>query len=140
MEKIGLVGVLELKFFVNGIFKETIKSKNLIVNSGYLALFSALSGTLNSIVGVKCGSDGTTPSESDTSITDAVNLPVTSITPTAAQLTIVFELGSETANGLTISEFGTICEDGTLFSRINWTPFLKNDAISVTGTWTISKS
>jgi len=140
MEKLKLIGVLELRFFLKGKLIETKKENNLIVNSGYSALFSALSGTLNkNISKVQCGNNGSTPTLGDTIITDPVDLEIITKVASSSSLTITFQLGANDANGLTISEFGTICADGTLFSRKSWTPFLKIADLSVEGTWIISR-
>ena len=140
MEKLKLIGVLELRFFLKGNLVETKKEKNLIVDSGYNALFSAMAGvTGKNITKVQCGSNGIAPTSGDTEITDAVDLTIVNIIASLSSLVITFQLGSGDANGLTISEFGTICADGTLFSRKSWTPFLKISDLSVEGTWTISR-
>lgn len=140
MEKMRLQGILTLKFFKNDELVYQEKSKNMIVDTGYTALFSGLGGTANkSIVKVQCGSNSAVPTTGDTAITDPVDLAISGFTASISNLIIKFTLGANDANGLTIAEFGTICVDGTLFSRVNWTPFLKISDLSVEGTWTISR-
>ncbi|MDP4201423.1 MAG: hypothetical protein Q8861_01910 [Bacteroidota bacterium] len=140
MENMRLQGVLELKFYKNGELVHSESAHNLVVDSGYNALFAGLSGIANKhIVKVQCGSNGTTPTAGDTIITDAVDLLINSKITNPNSIIIHFTLGSTNANGLTIAEFGTICADGTLFSRKTWTPFLKIADLSVEGTWTISR-
>ena len=140
MEKMRLQGILELKFYKNGKLVHTESAHNLIVDAGYNALFAGLGGTANkNIVKVQCGDNGSAPSAGDTAIAHAVDLAISTFTSSAGSLVIKFTLGANDANGLTIAEFGTICADGTLFSRKNWTPFLKISDLSVEGTWTIAK-
>ncbi len=135
-----LHGELELQFFVQGKLTRTERRNNLIVDAGYKALFAGLGGAASkNIIKIQAGTNGTAPASSDVAITDAVDLVISSFTSTANSLTIKFTLGANDANDLTIAEFGTICADGTLFSRKNWTPFLKIADLSVEGTWIISR-
>jgi hypothetical protein len=129
MERMQLHGELELQFFLHGKLTHCEKRNNLIVDSGYKALFAGLGGAASkNIIKIQAGTNG-----------DAVDLVISRFTSTANSLTIQFTLGANDANDLTIAEFGTICADGTLFSRKNWTPFLKIADLSVEGTWTISR-
>lgn len=140
MEKLKLKGVLELRFFLNGILQSIKKENNLIVDSGFYNLFLSLSGTTGySIDRIQCGDNGATPVPGNTVITHPVDLTILTSTSTINSLTLTFQLGSGDANGLTISEFGIICADDSLFSRKSWTPFLKSSALTVEGTWVISR-
>lgn len=138
MDKLKLKGILRLRFLYKGKLVHEYEDRNLIVNSGYLALFSGLGGIANkNIVKVQCGTNGTNPVVTDTTITNAVDLTINTFTPSSNNLIIKFQLGANDANGMTIAEFGLICADGTLFSRKSWQPFLKIADLSVEGTWTI---
>jgi hypothetical protein len=132
-------GVLRLDFYKNGKHIHTDKGYNLIVDTGYHALLSALSGNSDKqIAKVQCGSNGNDPAPTDTVITDSVDLPITSFEVAGKSLILTFELDENHANGDTIAEFGTICGDGTLFSRKNYKPFLKTPDLSIIGTWTFN--
>lgn len=135
----NIQGVLRLDFYKSGKLVYTDIDKNLIVDSGYRALLSGLSGNPDKyIVKVQCGTNAAEPKLTDTKITDPVDLPITSFESKDKSLILKFELGEDYANGNTISEFGTICGDGTLFSRKNYKSFLKTADLSIIGTWTFN--
>ena len=139
-DKIGFIkGVLSLQFFEKGALIREEKANNLIVTGGYNALLSALKGDADKYIHkVQMGTRGTAPVAGDTAITGAIDITIISKTVVGSKLVITFEIGSSLGNGTTISEFGLICNDGTLFSRKAWAPFTKISDLTINGTWEIN--
>ena len=139
MEQIKLNGVLTLKAYNKGILVWEKKDKNLIVTNGYLSLLNALIGTSNKYISkVQAGTNGIAPALTDTAITAPFDILITTTVITTSKLTINFEIGATDAVGMTIAEFGLITEEGGLFSRKAWTPFLKTADLTINGTWEIN--
>lgn len=134
-----LKGVVTLRFFDKGVLTSEQVAHNLIVSSGENALLSALKGDADKFIHkVQIGTRGDAPVAGDTFITSPVDIDILSKTVGSGKLTITFEIGSATANGKTVAEFGLICNDGTLFARKAWTPFVKISDLTINGTWEIN--
>lgn len=126
---------------------------NLILNGGRNALAKLLGGqTGMHIAQIGVGTGNTAAAETDTELTGAVKVNV-SETRVAEDLeaedgTIFddtrvvqfhFVFGLETAVGMSISEYGLYCADGTLFSRVvRESPFFKTSVDKIIGFWQIT--
>lgn len=89
---------------------------------------------------VAFGSNGAPTAAGDTSIADAVTVPVTAIThPTDNSVSFSFVLGPALGVGLSIREFGLMADNGSLFSRKHKAgdPIIKDSETTISGTWTI---
>jgi len=114
--------------------------QNLIVDIGYAAAAQALAGVSGSeIVNVRVGTSTAHPAPSDTTITDAVTVPVTTVEYPDFAVRFNFQINANTANGINIAEWGLITQDGRLFSRLVRDEIIaKSDAIEILGAWTIN--
>lgn len=113
---------------------------NLVVASGYTAAAEALAGVQGAaITQVAVGTSSVEPSETDTAITDAVNVDIQSIEyPSAGMVRFNFTIDYDTAVGMTIREFGLLTTDGRLFSRKVREAIEKTEAMSIVGAWDIT--
>jgi len=139
MDKLELHGRLTLTTYLKGIKQKTVCGNNLIVASGYLALLQGLSGIANKTISkVQIGTNSNTPVSSNTVITNAVDIVITSKVATSTELIIKFAIGANTGNESTFQEFGLILADGTLFSRKSWPAINKIQDLTIEGTWVIT--
>lgn len=87
---------------------------------------------------VQCGSNATATDIADTAITTPATVGLDSTSyPTLSSVRFGWTFGTGDANGMTVVEFGLICADGGLFSRITRPPIAKTAAISIVGAWEI---
>ena len=114
--------------------------RNLIVDAGYAAATQSLAGVAGAaITSVQVGTSTTQPAPSDTAITGAVQIPVESVGYPDFAARFNFSIDANTANGMSIAEWGLITQDGRLFSRIVRDEIIaKTDAIEILGAWTIN--
>lgn len=135
-----LEGVLEIQIFRRGVLVETISGENLIVNAAksQLARLVAGDGAQRYIQKIGFGTGTSAANPNNTTLTAAYIKNLSGHTyPEAGQVQFAWALSNAEANGKTITEFGLICADDTLFSRKVRAPISKDDDISLTGTWTI---
>ena len=113
--------------------------KNLIVTTGYRALFEALAGVQGSaITKVAVGTNAIAPTETDTQITNSTTLAIQSVEyPNDKQVRFNFVIGYNDAVGKAITEFGLLTNDGRLFSRKTRAAIDKTQYMSIVGQWDI---
>lgn len=126
---------------------------NLIVTGGRNALANLLgnNGTGKHITQVAIGEGSSPASAADTALTNSASVNVTETRigsnleaedgTTFSDARIVqfhFVIGKTVGNGLDVQEYGLLCADGTLFSRIvRDAAFTKTDIDSIRGYWQI---
>jgi hypothetical protein len=119
---------------------EEYTGENLIVNLGRSALARLLAGevTERSIDRIGFGTNGVSPSSADTALTASFEKALDSFTyPDAQSVRFAFDLDFDEANGMSIREFGLICEDDSLFARKTRDAIVKTDQLKIVGSWTI---
>jgi len=124
----------------HGVLVEVFEEKNLIVNGArqQLARLVGGSGTNRHITQIGFGSGTAAATPTSSALSAAHIRPVTSVDyPAIGQVRFHWGLSTAEANGLTITEFGLICADGTLFSRRVRAPIQKDSDLSLSGAWTI---
>lgn len=137
----GTVTLLQKDADGNIIKEETIK--NLIVNSGRNALAALLGGAGGSdkvVTQISFGTNGASPVGGDVApLTDNFDKVLDGESYDGVNMSVTFEgsLGTGENNGVTIREFGLLCDDGTLFSRISYAGIAKTNLISLEITWKI---
>ncbi|WP_269497181.1 hypothetical protein [Castellaniella sp. S9] len=135
-----LKGVFEIQIYRAGRLVDAIREDNLIVNGAksQLARLVGGDGALRHIQKIGFGTGTAAANPNDTALTSAYikNLSGHSY-PTTGRVQFSWALSNAEANGKSITEFGLICADNTLFSRKVRAPISKDDDISLTGTWTI---
>jgi len=144
-EIIKIVGNFEMKVFqnINNKLKliEHYKDFNLVVNVGKEKICRLLvnDNGSNWINKIGFGTSDSAVNISDTSLTDGYIKNVNSYSYEDDNTSIKFnwDLGLTENNGVTIKEYGLICEDFTLFSRKIRTGINKESNISFDGTWSI---
>lgn len=116
--------------------------KNLIVNDGREQFCHLLAGdvTNRSITQIGFGTNSTATIVTDTALTGSFAKAIGAITyPAINSVLINWTLGTTEANGMTIYEFGLLCANGKLFSRLVRTGgIVKTNAIQLVGTWTLT--
>lgn len=136
----GMKGTLSIKV-VNkkGVEIDTFEWNNLITTNGYIAASECLAGSQYAyITNVSFGTDTTTPSVNDSSITNAVTVPITDITyPEAGTASFHFLVDWLDAVGMDIYEWGLITVDGRLFSRVTRDVISKTEEMQLLGEWKI---
>jgi hypothetical protein len=120
---------------------EVYEDRNLVVNGGRTAVMQLLgAGTSGKrLTKLSVGTNGTTPTGSDTAITGAFTKNLGTVSyPTISSVKFDWQLGAGDANGIGIREFGILCFDDTLFARKVRELINKNSDIILNGSWTIS--
>lgn len=139
-QSVPLKGVLEIRIYRNGQLVESIKEDNLIVNAAksQLARLVGGDGAQRYIQKIGFGIGTATAHPDNTTLTTPYIKNLAGHTyPAIGQVQFSWSLSNAEANGKTITEFGLICADDTMFSRKVRAPIAKDDDISLTGTWTI---
>lgn len=150
---IVIEGVLELQVFDNGKLIDTIKEKNLIVNSGRTLMLERF---VTDIVGADnfemsniifgTGQAPVAQSNDISTFVDYFMVPITSkslnVLGTSAVAQFNFTVSTSVGNGKNIYEFGLLAGDpevlAMLFSRrVRTAPITKTNTMSFTGTWSI---
>lgn len=119
---------------------EVIDEKNLIVNGAknQLARLIGGSGTNRQITQIGFGVGTAAAAPGDTALTSPYLKAIGSVSyPATGQVQFNWSLSTAEMNGVSITEFGLICADGTLFSRKQRAPIQKESDLSLTGSWTI---
>lgn len=134
-------GVFSLRIYRRGKLIEEYRDHNLIVDSAKTVLANLVAGvgSGNAIITIGFGTNASGPSSSDTALTGAYLKTIQSYRfPSAGQIEFSWELLASEASGLSISEFGLVCVDGSLFARkTRRQPIQKDTDISLEGTWLI---
>jgi hypothetical protein len=140
-ENVSMSGEFRLWVYRRGILVEYYEDHNLIVNGARAAMAYLVGGdtTKRNINRIAFGTNGSSPSTSDTTITAAYTKAIINATyATEGQVEINWNLLVGEANGKSIMEFGLLCADGTLFSRKNRAKAIEKDSdISLEGKWRI---
>jgi hypothetical protein len=135
-------GTLHIKAYDdkgNFLWEET--TKNLIVNDGKTQICHLLAADVanRSITTIGFGTNNTAPAAGDTALTGSFTKAIGAASyPTATSVQFAWTLATTEANGITIYEFGLICANSKLFSRLTRGGIAKTNAISLVGTWTLS--
>lgn len=119
---------------------EEYVDKNLIVNGAKTALARLLDGSNNAkrVTKIAFGTSTTPPDIADTTITGAVIKNVTGATyPEFNSIQFSWVLDYLDANGMSIAEFGLLCDDGSLFARKTRTAIAKTNDLQLLGAWKI---
>lgn len=136
-----LSGTLHIRVYDKyGVEAWQTSESNLIVATGYDAAAQALAGVEGArIAKIAIGTNGTSPVESDTKITDPLYFEIKSIEcPAPAAVRFTFSIGYTDAVDMTIREFGLIAADGRLFSRKVREPIEKTQFMSIVVVWEIT--
>ena len=84
------------------------------------------------------GTAGDGPSPDDVALTGSYSMNIEGYTyPASGQVTFNWTLGYGEANGMEIKEFGLLTTDGTLFARKTRGLIVKDEDLSLQGSWTI---
>lgn len=136
----ALRGDFRLELRRNGVLVEVFEEKNLIVNGAknQLARLVGGSGANRQITQIGFGVGAQAAAPTNTALTSAYVKQVSSVEyPATGQVRFNWSLSTAEANGKSITEFGLICADGTLFSRKARAPIQKESDLSLSGSWTI---
>lgn len=145
-DEITMEGRFHVEVRRNGVVVEVIDEKNLIVNGAKNQLARLIGGNVagRSITKIGFGIGTTAAAPGDTALTYSPMYPSTSLKavgsvayPATGQVQFNWSLSTAELNGIAITEFGLVCQDGTLFSRKSRAPIQKESDLSLTGTWTI---
>lgn len=121
--------------------EEEFTGPNLVVDTGKQIQARLLGGdTTRVVTRIGFGSNPAAPAAGNTALADAfTKLHGGATYPAANQVRFAFSLASGEANGLAISEFGLIADNGALYARkVRAAPLHKAADLSLTGTWTIT--
>lgn len=118
----------------------SLQQSNQIVNGAYEIAAEALAGLPNAAISkVAAGTNGTAPTENDTSITDPTIVDVQTVEyPAPDTVRFNFTFGYMDAAGKSIAEFGLLTTDGRLFARKVRQPIEKTEYMTIKGSWEIS--
>lgn len=134
-----LRGNVHLEIKKNGHLIKVEDDHNLIVTAGRAKLARLLGGGYNgriSKIGIGEGTNATT--ESDTNLTNAVLVDITSVDYEGTSVKFNFSIGTSVGNGLNVTEFGLFFADNTMFSRrIRQRIIDKESDIEIAGYWEI---
>lgn len=135
-----LRGAFALQAWRAGVLVQCVAEPNMIVNGAkdQLARLVGGAGANRQITHIGFGTGTAAASPNDVGLMGAFWKPVTSVSyPATGQVALAWTLSTAEANGLSITEFGLRCADGTLFARKVRAPIIKADDLSLTGVWTI---
>jgi hypothetical protein len=134
-------GIFEFDVIKNGEVIKHVRDDNHIVDGARFQMAHLIGGDESDrqITTIAFGTNGTAPTDSDTTITNAFEKDISGHTyPEAGQVQFAWNLATTEDNGQAIMEFGLLCADGTLFARFVLTdPIYKQQAFALQGTWTI---
>lgn len=134
-----LRGSVHLEVRKAGRLVEVETDHNLIVAVGRAKLAKLLGGGYSGhITQIGVGTGSAAAADGDTALTDAVMIPLDSTEYDGAKVKFNFTIGTGTANGINIREFGLFFADGTMFShRVRKSVIGKEDDLKITGYWEI---
>jgi len=136
----GPRGVFLLNTFKNGILIDTYESENLVVNNGRTAVAAFLgAGSGLSVTDIAAGTNSTAPALTDVApLAAQFSKAIAAVSyPSPGQVAFTWNIGISESNGITINEFGLLLSDNSLFSRKTGVSIVKDNTISLSGTWTI---
>lgn len=135
-----LRGTFDLRVYEHCRAHGYLSEANLVVDGALTVIVELLGGQPDkAITHFGVGTSGTPAAAGDTALAGAVLVPITAVTfPQAGHVAFDWVLGPESANGLSIREFGLFTADGTLVSRKTRAAAIeKTDAVSLEGRWTL---
>lgn len=133
-------GIFLIEVRRNGVLVDSFEEKNLIVNGAknQLARLVGGAGSNRQITQIGFGLGTNAASPENASLSSAYTKAVSSVEyPDVGRVRFNWSLSTAEANGKSITEFGLLCADGTLFSRKVRAPIQKESDLSLTGSWTI---
>lgn len=132
-------GAIHLEVRRKGNLIRTDDDHNLIVAAGRAKLARLLGGGSSAHISkIGVGTGTVTEADSDTALTDAVFVPLTSTEYDGSKAKFNFTIGTGDANGLAITELGLFFDDDTIFSRrVRKSVISKEDDIEISGYWEI---
>lgn len=145
-DHIEMAGLFRVEIRRHGELVRLIEEKNLIVNGAKNQLARLIGGNVTGrhITQIGFGIGTTAAAPGDTALTYSPLYPSTSLKaigsvayPATGQVQFNWSLSTAELNGIAITEFGLVCQDGTLFSRKSRAPIQKESDLSLTGSWTI---
>lgn len=121
----------------------TIKGKNLIVDVGRGIVTQLLNNSASTgqyITKIQAGTSGTAPAAYDTAITAPFTKAIDGATfPSLGVVDFAWHIETTENNGMTIAEFGLLCDDGSLFARKVVSPaIVKTSSIRLDSVWEIT--
>jgi hypothetical protein len=139
----NITGRLCYRVFCDDDLIESIDESNLIVNNSKTILSHLIKGGATAtwaITQIGFGTGTVAPYVGQGALVNPTYLAFDSITlPDAYSTSFNFTLGSTSANGKSISEFGLLSANNTLFSRKTRAKALvKNSSIVISGSWIIT--
>jgi hypothetical protein len=120
---------------------EDYEDNNLVVTLGKTNTAQLLAGasTGKKISKIAVGTGTATPDVADTSLTTPFIKNVDGYSfPSANEVLFTWTIGTTEANGLNITEFGLLNDNGDLFARKIRSVIVKSSAIMLVGTWKIT--
>lgn len=134
-------GIFELRVYnADGCLIEQYEDWNLIVNGGRSAIASLIGAATSTkdVTQIAFGTNGASPVLTDTAITGAFTKAVGAVSyPATGQVRFAWSLELSESNGVTIREYGLLCQDNTLFARKVRADIAKTSDVRLEGTWTI---
>ena len=134
-------GIFEMRVYnADGCLLESYEADNLIVNGGRSAIASLIGAATatKDVTQIAFGTNGSNPVLTDTAITGAFTKAVGAVTyPATGQVRFAWSLELAESNGVTIREYGLLCQDNTLFARKVRADISKTSDVRLEGTWTI---
>ncbi len=135
-------GEVHLKVFENGKLIDEYRVENLVVNGGKDAIARIISNNDSTkwIKQIGFGEGNSTPVSGDASLTNQYTKNVSTVSfPAVNQVKFDWTCTTLECNGMTIREFGLFCSDTTLFARrLAVSPIVKNNTISLQGSWILT--
>lgn len=120
---------------------EDYEDNNLVVTLGKANTAQLLAGTTSGkkISKIAVGIGTAAPDVADTSLTTPFIKNVDGYSfPAANEVLFTWTIGTAEANGLNITEFGLLNDNGDLFARKIRSVIVKSSAIMLVGTWKIT--
>ena len=115
--------------------------KNMIVNNAKAALAALVSNKdadAKVIKRIGFGTSSTVPNPNDVELANPYTKTITAYTyPAQGRVTFTWGLDYGEANGKAISEFGLLCDDGSLFARKVRGTITKDEDLALEGEWTL---
>lgn len=144
-DSIKIKGIFEQKIYKLDSFGklnlvEEYTDNNLVVTLGKEKMTKLLAndGVNNYISSISVGTDNTTPTVVNTTITDPFTTSIDGYSyPSNTSVKFDWTIALVDANGKAIGEYGLICQDSTLFARKTRGTVQKESDVLIEGSWTI---
>jgi hypothetical protein len=140
-EAMLMKGCFIMRVYKSGKLIEVYEDHNLIVNGAKDAAAHLLAGDIDGkyISKIAFGTSGNIPTPDDTALKEPFIKKISAVGyPALGHVEFRWNLLASEANGKGITEFGLVCEDGTLFSRkVRDKAIPKESDIALEGEWII---